>query len=140
VPLRTLGLGVGLLGPASYPLALLGEVRIKGRIRDERPVSTAQSVPPLSLQPPGTTRSGRTTHSPLTLVRGAEGQRGNSGAGIGGSRTPSRYTRDLNPTVGVPAAGLANRHAALVEGRQPIQDRCPQPLVVTEWRNALGRD
>jgi hypothetical protein len=42
--------------------------------------------------------------------------------------------------MGVPAAGLANRYAPLVEGRQPIQDRCPQPLVIAERRNALGRD
>jgi hypothetical protein len=31
--------------------------------------------------------------------------------------------------VGVPAAGLANRHAALVEGRQRGQDHRPQPWV-----------
>jgi hypothetical protein len=41
--------------------------------------------------------------------------------------------------VGVPAAGLANRHATLVEGRQRGQDRRPQPWVVVECRDALGR-
>jgi hypothetical protein len=48
--------------------------------------------------------------------------------------------RDLDPTVGVPAAGLADHHAALVEGRQPVQDCRPQPCVVAERRDALGRD
>jgi hypothetical protein len=42
--------------------------------------------------------------------------------------------------VGVPAAGLANRHAALVEGRQRSQNRHPQPCVVAERRDALGED
>jgi hypothetical protein len=41
---------------------------------------------------------------------------------------------------GGPAAGLANRHAALVEGRQRGQDRRPQPWVVAERRDALGKD
>jgi hypothetical protein len=41
--------------------------------------------------------------------------------------------------VGVPVAGLANRHAALVEGRQRGQDRCPQAWVVAECRDVLGR-
>jgi hypothetical protein len=42
--------------------------------------------------------------------------------------------------VGVPAAGLANRHAALVEGRQRGQDRRPQPWIVAERRDTLGKD
>jgi hypothetical protein len=42
--------------------------------------------------------------------------------------------------VGVPATGLANRHIALVEGRQRGQDRRPQPWVVAERRDALGED
>jgi hypothetical protein len=42
--------------------------------------------------------------------------------------------------VGVPAAGLVNRHAALVEGRQRGQDCCPQPWIVAECRDALGKD
>jgi hypothetical protein len=40
--------------------------------------------------------------------------------------------------VGVPAAGLANRHAAVIEGRQCGQDRRPQAWVVTERRDILG--
>jgi hypothetical protein len=39
---------------------------------------------------------------------------------------------------GVPAAGLANRHAAVVEGRQRGQDRRPQAWVITECRDVLG--
>ena len=42
---------------------------------------------------------------------------GSSGARIGGLGTSGRYTGDLNPAVGLPAAGLANRHPALIEGR-----------------------
>jgi hypothetical protein len=33
-PLRALGLGAGLLGPASGPLTLLGGVRNKGRVQN----------------------------------------------------------------------------------------------------------
>jgi hypothetical protein len=73
-PLRTLG--AGLPDPTSCPLALLREARIKGRIRDERPVSTMQAVPPLSLRPPGTTRGGRTARGSLALPRGAESRGG----------------------------------------------------------------
>jgi hypothetical protein len=42
--------------------------------------------------------------------------------------------------VRVPAAGLANRHAALVEGWQRGQDHRPQPWIVAERRNALRED
>jgi hypothetical protein len=42
--------------------------------------------------------------------------------------------------VGVPAASLMNRHAALIEGRQPGQDRRPQPWIIAERRDALGKD
>jgi hypothetical protein len=52
----------------------------------------------------------------------------------------SQRIGDLNPAVGVPAAGLENRHAALVEGRQHGQDRRPQPWIVAERRDALGKD
>jgi hypothetical protein len=89
------------------------------------------------LEPPG---AEELLATPLPLSKGLRVVGGSSGAGIGGTGTSGRYTGDLNPTVGVPAAGLANRYAALVKGRQPIQDRCPQPLVVAERRNALRRD
>jgi hypothetical protein len=42
--------------------------------------------------------------------------------------------------VGVPTAGLANRHVALVEGRQRGQDHRPQPWIIAERRDALGKD
>jgi hypothetical protein len=42
--------------------------------------------------------------------------------------------------VGIPASSLADRHAALVEGRQRGQDRRPQPWVVAERRDVLGED
>jgi hypothetical protein len=42
--------------------------------------------------------------------------------------------------MGVPAAGLANRDATLVEGRQCGQIHRPQPYVVVERRDALGED
>jgi hypothetical protein len=42
-PLRAVGLGAGLLGPTSSPLALLGG------LRNERPVSVMQPASPLLL-------------------------------------------------------------------------------------------
>jgi hypothetical protein len=42
--------------------------------------------------------------------------------------------------MGVPTAGLANHHSALVEGQQRGQDRCPQPWIIVECRDALGED
>jgi hypothetical protein len=42
--------------------------------------------------------------------------------------------------MGVPTIGLANRHAALVEGRQCGQDRCTQPWVIAERKYVLGED
>jgi hypothetical protein len=58
VPLRALGLRAGLLGPDSCPLTLLGWVRIKGRVRDQRPVGATQPASPLFLRPPSATRGG----------------------------------------------------------------------------------
>jgi hypothetical protein len=99
-----------------------------------------QSVPPLSLRPPGATRDGRTARSSLALARGAESCWGSSGVGIGGPRTSGRCVGDLNPAMGVPATGLVNRYAALVKCRQRIQDRCPQPRIIAKRRNALRKD
>jgi hypothetical protein len=42
--------------------------------------------------------------------------------------------------VGVSAAGLANRHTALVEGWQRGQHHRSQPCVIAERRDALGED
>jgi hypothetical protein len=39
---------------------------------------------------------------------------------------------------GVPAAGLANRHAAVIEGQQRGQDRRPQAWVITERCDVMG--
>jgi hypothetical protein len=49
-----------------------------------------------------------------------------------GLGTPYWCTRDPDPMEGVSAAGLANRHAAIIEGRQRGQDRHPQAWVITE--------
>jgi hypothetical protein len=52
--------------------------------------------------------------------------------------TPSWCTKDPDPAEGVPAAGLANRHATVIEGRQRRQDHRPQVWVITERRDVLG--
>jgi hypothetical protein len=88
---------------------------------------------------PGATWGRGTACSPFALVQGAGGRGGGAGSHAGRLGASSRHIRDLDPMVGVPAASLANRHAALVEGRQRGQDRRPQPWVVTERRDALGR-
>jgi hypothetical protein len=126
-PLRAVVLGAGLFGPTSSPLALLAG------LRNERPVSTMQ--PAL----PGATWGGGTACSPFALVQGAGGH-GGSGATshIGGLGTSSRRIGDSDPVVGVLAAGLANHHAALVEGRQRGQDRRPQAWVIVEHWDVLG--
>jgi hypothetical protein len=112
VPLRVVGLGAGLLGPICSLLALLGE------LRNERPVSTTQPASPLLLRPPGATCGG-TACSPFALVQGAGGHGGiSTGSHTDGLGTPSRCTRDPDPAEGVPAAGLANRHTIVIEGRQ----------------------
>jgi hypothetical protein len=89
----------------------------------QRDTASVASLPPT----PGATRGGGATCSPFTLVQRARGHGGSSGARTGGLGTSGRYTGDLDPVVGVPATGLANRHAALVEGQQRGQDRRPQP-------------
>jgi hypothetical protein len=133
VPLHVVGLGAGLLGPICSPLALLGG------LQNERPISATQPASPLLLRPPGATWGGGTACSPFALVQGARG-RGVVGAGshTGGQGTSSRCIRDPDPTEGVLAAGLANRHAAIIEGRQRGQDRRPQAWVIAERRDVLG--
>jgi hypothetical protein len=137
-PLCALGLGASLLGPANCPLTLLGRVRINGWICDKRPICTTQPALPLFLRFPSATRAEELPAAPLPLSKGlgAAGELWNPHRGLG---TSCQYTADLDPTVGVSAVGLADRHAALVEGRQPGQGRCPQPRVVAEWRD-LGMD
>lgn len=40
----------------------------------------------------------------------------------------------------VPSTGLANHHAAIVEGRQRHHDRRPLALVITKLSDLLGED
>jgi hypothetical protein len=89
----------------------------------------------------------RSCLQPLALVQGAGGRGGGTGSHGGGAGShagslgdSSWRVGDLDPAVGVPATGLANCHAALVEGRQRGQDRRPQPWIVAERREALGED
>jgi hypothetical protein len=67
-----------------------------------------------------------------------------SGEGTGGHAgslgASNQRIKDLDPAMGVPAAGLANHDAALVEGRQRGQIHRPQPCIVAERRDALGED
>jgi hypothetical protein len=62
----------------------------------------------------------------------------NSGAHIGRLGTSDRYTGNMDPPVGVPAAGLTDHHTTLIDGRQSGQHRRPQPWIVEERPNALG--
>jgi hypothetical protein len=121
VPLRAVGLGAGLLGLTGSPLALLGG------LQNERPVSATQPAPPLLLRPLGATLGEGTACSPFALVQGAGGHGGIGVAShTGGLGTSNWCIGDPDPVVGVPASSLANRHAAVVKGRQRGQDRCPQ--------------
>jgi hypothetical protein len=120
-PLRVMGLGASLLGPIYSLKALLG------RLRNKRLVSATQPASPLLPRPPGATWGGGTACSPFALVQGAGGHGGiGTGSHTDGLGTPSRCTRDLDPVEGVPAAGLKNRHAAVIKGQQRGQDRHPQ--------------
>jgi hypothetical protein len=78
---------------------------------------------------------------PLCPCRRGWGHGGvGAGSRTGGCGTSSWCIGDSDPAVGVPAAGLANHHATLVEGRQCGQDHRPQPWVVAECRDVLGED
>jgi hypothetical protein len=89
--------------------------------------------------PPGATWGGGTACSPFALIQGTGGHGGiGTGSHIDGLGTPSRCTRNPDPAEGVLPAGLANRHAAVIEGQQRGQDRCPQAWVITERRDVLG--
>jgi hypothetical protein len=92
-----------------------------------------------SSDPLGATWGGGIARSPFAFVQGARGHGGvGAGSRTSGLGTSSRCIRDLDPTEGVPATGLANRHAALVEGRQRGQDHHPQAWIVAERRDVLG--
>jgi hypothetical protein len=88
-------------------------------LQNKRPVNATQPASPILLQPPGAAWGRGTACSPFALVQGAGGH-GMIGAGshTDGLGTPSRGIRDLDPAEGVPTAGLANRHATVIEGRQ----------------------
>jgi hypothetical protein len=124
---HTVGLGARLLGPACGPLALLG------RLRNEQPVSATQPTLPLLLRPPRGHLGRRQCLQPLYPCPRGWG--------------PHRRAGDLQPVHrrsgsrgGRPASSLADRHAALVEGRQRGQDHRPQPWIVAERRDVLGED
>jgi hypothetical protein len=98
-----------------------------------------QPTLPLLLRPPGATWGGGTACSPFALVQGAMCHDGiGAGSHTGGLGTSSRCIRNLDPAEGVLAAGLANRHTAIIEGRQRGQDLRPQAWVITERRDVLG--
>jgi hypothetical protein len=98
-----------------------------------------QPASPLLLRTPGATWGGGTACSPFALVQGAGGHGGiGARSRTGGLGTSNWRIGDPDPAVGVPATGLANRHAALVEGRQRGQDRRPQAWVIAERRDVLG--
>jgi hypothetical protein len=98
-----------------------------------------QPASPLLLRPPRATWGGGTARRPFALVQGAGGHDGiGAGSHTSGLGTSSRCIGDPDPAEGVLAAGLANRHAAVVEGRQRGQDRHPQAWVITERRDVLG--
>jgi hypothetical protein len=83
----------------------------------------AQSVPPYFLRPPGGVRSGGAACGPLALVRGTGDCRRNSGSHISWLGAADRCTGNVDPPVGIPTTGLADRHTTLIEGRQSGQDR-----------------
>jgi hypothetical protein len=108
-------------------------------LRNERPVSATQPASPLLLRPPGATWGGGTACSPFALVQGAGGHGGiGAGSHTGRLGTSNRCIGDPDPAEGDPNTGLANRHAAVVKGRQRGQDHRPQVWVVAERRDVLG--
>jgi hypothetical protein len=134
VPRRAVGLGASLLGPACSPLTLLG-----GSVTSDP--SARRSLHRLSSSDPGSYLGRRRRLHPLCPCPRGWGH-GGVGAGrrTGGWGTSSRCIEDPDPAVGVLAAGLVNRHAALVKGRQRGQDCRPQPWVVAERMDVLGED
>jgi hypothetical protein len=99
----------------------------------------AQSVSPYFLRPLGGVRGGGAACGPLALVRGTGDCRRNPGGHISWLGVTDRCTRNVDPPVGIPTTGLADRHTTLIKGRQSGQHRWPQPWIVAERRNALGR-
>jgi hypothetical protein len=142
VPLRALGLGAGLLGPTSSPLMLLGASPNGGGGSETNDPSARRSRRRLSSSnTPAPPRAEKLLTAP---TEGRNRGAGSSGGGVrshaGRLGTSGRRVGDSDPTVGVPTVGLTNRHAALIESRQPSQDRGPQPWIIAERRDALGKD
>jgi hypothetical protein len=112
VPLRGVGLGAGLLGPTCSPLALLGGSETSDPSGDAACVAS----------PPPTPRSylgrGHRLQPLCPCPRGWGHGRIGAASHTGGLGTSSWCIGDSDPAVGVTAASLANRHAAIVEGRQ----------------------
>jgi hypothetical protein len=82
-----------------------------------------QSVSPYFLRPPGGVRSGGAACRPLALVRGNGGRRRSSGGHVSRLGASDWCTRNVDPPMGVPATGLADRHTTLIKGRQSGQHR-----------------
>jgi hypothetical protein len=89
----------------------------------QRGAAGVTSLPPT----PGAIWGRGTACSPFALVQGVGGHGGGAGSHTGRLGASSRRIGDPDPTVGVPAAGLTNHHAALIEGRQRGQHRRSQP-------------
>jgi hypothetical protein len=131
-PLCVVGLGAGLLGPTCSPLALLGGSETSDPLARRSLRRLSSSDPP---ELPGR----RHCLQPLCPCPRGWGHGGiGAGSHTGGLGTSSRCIGDPDPAEGVPAAGLANRHAAVVEGQQRGQDRRPQAWVIAERRDVLG--
>jgi hypothetical protein len=91
-----------------------------------------------SSDPPELPRAEALLAAPLPLSKGLGAMAGLAlGSHTDGLGTPSQCTRDPDPAEGVLAADLANRHAAVIEGRQHGQDRRPEAWVITERRDVL---
>jgi hypothetical protein len=82
-PLRAMGLGARLLGPACGPLALLG------RLRNERPINATQPASPLLLRRPGATWAEALLVFPLPLSKGLGATAGALGAAPAGWGPPA---------------------------------------------------
>jgi hypothetical protein len=147
-PLRALGLGASLLGLASSSLTLLGAGLLgpnRGGSETNDPLAWRSRRRLSSSDTPAPRGAEELLAAPLPLSkgRGRGGSAGNSNGGAGSHAgrlgASGRRVGDLDPAVGVSATGLANRHAALIEGRQHGQDHRPQPWIIAEHRDTLGK-
>jgi hypothetical protein len=112
----------------------------RGGVRNRRSVGTMQPTSPLLLRHPSAAWAEELLAAPLPLSKGRGAAVGAWETLVGALGASNRHIGDPDPAIGVPAASLANRDAALVEGRQRGQNHRPQPCVVAERRDALGED